>query len=151
MSFINWNLQRWKEYCIIGTVEKQDCKCLGCSISYIFLSLHYDIRDSNIYKRMLGPLYEWKTDAYVRVAHLAKLGVNGVRVGTLGLQKIKSSEKSLLYLFVKMWYARIQEKRIEITKNGGMYEKSTSKKISLPRFNWYSGSSGSDHRGICFS
>ncbi len=43
------------------------------------------------------PPLEWKTEIY-EVAHLAALGVNMVRAGILGLQRIKSSEQSLLSL-----------------------------------------------------
>ena len=66
------------------------CNYLECSTLLPTLNLHFDIRDSYILERMSG-LQRVEGRCLSEVAHLAALGVNMVRAGILGLQRIKAA------------------------------------------------------------
>ena len=82
-----------KSYC------RQDInELLGCSTTLTIFDPTYDKRDSDIPRADVRPPVTVEgRDAGVET-HLARLGVNLVRTGILGIQRYKSSERSLLLL-----------------------------------------------------
>lgn len=65
---------------------------LRCTTLLFILNLHFDKRDSYIFKRMSGLRFAVEGRSLSAVTHLARLGVNYAGTGILGLRKIKSSE-----------------------------------------------------------
>ena len=80
-----------------NAITKEMLQFLKCSTLLFILNLHFDKRDSYIFRRMSG-LLRVEGRSLSAVTHLARLGVNYAGTGILGLRKIKSSEQSLLYL-----------------------------------------------------
>lgn len=90
-------------------IKKIGSQFLGCSTLLFILNLHFDTRDSNIFKRMSG-LLRVEGRCLSEVAHLAMLGVNYTGTGILGLRKIKAARNRCFlfspFLFYKsmIWY-----------------------------------------------